>query len=214
MNRDTVVNIMKSWIGKSKSNGSHKDIIDIYNSISPRPVGYKVTYSDNWCAATVSAAYHKAGYDSIFPFECSCSRMIEKAKKMGIWVEDDGYIPQPADCLIYDWQDNGIGDNVGAPDHVGLVEKVTNKQITVIEGNKGNSSVVGRRVIKINGKNIRGYVAPKFGYTTTENVKTNEQIAKEVYQGKWGNGVQRRIRLKEAGYDPDEIQKLVNRMVI
>lgn len=212
MNRDTVVNIMKSWLGLCEANGSHKIVVDEYNSIKPLPSGYRVTYKDSWCAATVSAAYHKAGYSDKFPSECSCGRMITKAKKMGIWIERDDYIPSPGDCILYDWQDSGVGDNVGAPDHVGMVEKVNGNTITVIEGNYKDA--VKRRTIKVNGKNIRGYVTPKFGYTTTENVKTDEQIAKEVYQGKWGNGVQRRIRLKEAGYDPDEIQKLVNRMVI
>lgn len=206
MNRQTVVDIMRSWLGRKESDGSHKEIIDIYNSIVPRPAGYMVKYTDSWCAATVSAAYHKAGYDNIFPSECSCSRMIKKAKEMGIWMEYDGYIPEPGDCIIYDWQDNGIGDNVGAPDHIGMVEKVTNKQITIIEGNYSDS--VKRRNIPINGKTIRGFVTPKF------RIKTNEEVAKEVYEGLWGNGAQRKQALALAGYNPTVIQQLVNRMVL
>ena len=41
-------------------------------------------------------------------------------------------------------------------------------------------------------------------------MKTNQEIAKEVFQGKWGNNAERRKRLIEAGYDYDAIQSIVN----
>ena len=40
--------------------------------------------------------------------------------------------------------------------------------------------------------------------------KSNSEIADEVIAGKWGNGDDRKARLKAAGYDPDAIQALVN----
>jgi len=43
-----------------------------------------------------------------------------------------------------------------------MVEKVDGNTITVIEGNMGSPSHVGRRTISVNQKNIRGYVTPKF----------------------------------------------------
>ena len=43
--------------------------------------------------------------------------------------------------------------------------------------------------------------------------KSNEQIAKEVIQGKWGNGLDRKKRLTDAGYDYKVIQGLVNSMI-
>lgn len=42
--------------------------------------------------------------------------------------------------------------------------------------------------------------------------KTNEEIAKEVLDGKWGNGVERKSRLTAAGYDYSAIQKIVNNL--
>jgi LysM repeat protein len=48
---------------------------------------------------------------------------------------------------------------------------------------------------------------------TTTPTKTNEELAKEVIAGKWGNGVDRRSRLTTAGYDYSAVQKLVNEMV-
>jgi len=43
----------------SRSAGTHKPIIDIYNSYTPRARGYKVTYSDAYCDTTISAAFIK-----------------------------------------------------------------------------------------------------------------------------------------------------------
>ena len=42
------------------------------------------------------------------------------------------------------------------------------------------------------------------------NKKTNEEIAKEVIQGKWGNGVERKEALTKAGYNYDAVQKIVS----
>lgn len=43
--------------------------------------------------------------------------------------------------------------------------------------------------------------------------KTNEEIAKEVIQGKWGNGTTRKTKLKAAGYDYTAVQKIVNQLL-
>lgn len=43
--------------------------------------------------------------------------------------------------------------------------------------------------------------------------KTVHQIAREVIQGKWGNGSERKNRLTAAGYDYYEVQKMVNKIL-
>lgn len=43
--------------------------------------------------------------------------------------------------------------------------------------------------------------------------KTNEEIAKEVIQGKWGNGLDRKNRLTEAGYDYAAVQAVVAKLL-
>ena len=50
-------------------------------------------------------------------------------------------------------------------------------------------------------------------YESDPKKKTNEEIAKEVIQGKWGNGIERRNRLTNAGYDYRTIQNIVNQML-
>ena len=50
--------------------------------------------------------------------------------------------------------------------------------------------------------------------TISELRKSNEEIAKEVINGKWGNGSDRKKRLTDAGYNYKEIQRLVNIMLV
>lgn len=159
-NANTILTIARGYLGCKESNGSHKKIIDLYNSHKPLARSYKVKYTDSWCATFVSACAIKCGYTDIIPTECSCNQMINGFKKIGRWCEDDAHVPSTGDIIFYDWQDNGIGDNKGSSDHVGIVEKVEGNTITVIEGNKNDT--VARRAIKVNGKYIRGYGLPKY----------------------------------------------------
>lgn len=158
--RQSVVDAAESWVGCKESNGSHKPIIDLYNSHKPLARGYKVKYTDPWCATTVSAAAIKANLTNIIPTECSCSAQIRLLQALGSWEENDAYVPKPGDLIYYDWEDTGKGDNAGAPDHVGIVTACDGKTITVIEGNKNNA--VGYRKIPVNGKTIRGFGVPNY----------------------------------------------------
>ena len=163
--RQKVVTIMQSWIGYNETNGNFKRIIDIYNSHKPLARGYAVRYTDEWCATAVSAAFIQAGLTDIAPTECSCSKMIELYKAKGRWKEADDYLPKPGDVIMYDWQDRGVGDNTGAPDHVGVVASLNGNSLIIIEGNK--SSAVAYRAMTVNGKYIRGYCLPDYASKAT-----------------------------------------------
>jgi hypothetical protein len=202
-----VIEQAQNWLGKSEKDGSFKVIIDTYNAHKPLARGYNVKYTDEWCATFVSAVAIKLRYTDIIPTECGCEKMIGLLKEKGVWVENESYIPKPADIIFYDWQDNGVGDNKGYSDHVGIVEKVSGNTITIIEGNK--DAAVERRTIEVNGKYIRGYGVPKYDAEPIAK-KSNEAIAKEVLEGKWGNGQDRINRLTSAGYNYNAIQNIVN----
>lgn len=60
---------------------------------------------------------------------------------------------------------------------------------------------------------VQGKVNELLGKKTTPAKKTNEQIAKEVIAGKWGNGSERKNKLEAAGYNYSEIQKIVNKLI-
>lgn len=221
--RDAYVAKMREWIGRNEADGSHKAIIDVYNKGLAAAVkrwgtrNCKMDYSWAWCACCVSAAAMAAGVDDIVPIEISCYYIIEIAKKFGVWVENDAYVPTAGDLILYDWDDSGVGDNTGGADHVGVVETVANGKITVIEGNCSNS--VKRRTLNVNGQYIRGFIVPKFGDAKVEvpempaATKTVDELAKEVIAGKWGNGDERKQRLTAAGYNYSTVQARVNEML-
>ena len=70
------------------------------------------------------------------------------------------------------------------------------------------------RVDGIGGRVDMNYQVKELGgkieTTSSSNKKSNEEIATEVIQGKWGNGTDRKNKLTNAGYDYNTIQKLVN----
>ena len=152
---------MSRWSGLSKAKQTHKPIIDIYNSYTPRARGYKMTYSDAYCDATVSAAFIKLkAVDLIGGTECGVERHVELFKKAGIWEENGKITPKPGYIIVYNWDDS-TQPNDGWSDHIGIVEKVANGKITVIEGNM-TGGVVGRRTIAIGWGYIRGFAKPKY----------------------------------------------------
>ena len=104
--RNKIVGIFTGWAGKKEADESHKSIIDLYNGHSPLARGYRVKYSDAWCATAASAAAIAAGYTDIIPTECSCEKMIALAKKMGIWVENDSYVPDSGDSVRFQRKDS------------------------------------------------------------------------------------------------------------
>lgn len=216
--REKAVELARSWIGRKESDGSHKAIIDIYNSHSSLPRGVRMNYSWAWCACTWSAIAIKLGYTDIMPIEISCGYLINAAKAMGCWVENDDYVPRPGDGVLYDWDDSGKDDNTGWPDHVGIVDYVdiSGGYFTVIEGNYSDS--VKKRTVSINGKYIRGFIVPKYEEDGIISIPIIENlpittVAHEVIAGKWGSGEERKRRLTAAGYDYALVQKTVNEIL-
>lgn len=117
--------------------------------------------SDAYCAATVSAAYIRAGIAAYTGTECGVEKFTLVAKARGIWVEDDAHVPAIGDACVYDWQDNGIGDCKGSGDHIGIVTASDGQTFTVTEGNM-SGGVVGTRKMKVNARYIRGFICPDF----------------------------------------------------
>ena len=181
--RQKLVDTAKEYLGAVSGGDKHAELVAVYNSIRPLPVGYTLKMSDDWCAAFVSAAAAKAGLLGIIPAECSCPRQIRLWQSMGRWEESDTFVPEPGDYIYYDWQDDGEKDNKGNPDHVGIVAAVSGKSISVIEGNVSRS--VKYRNITANARNIRGYGVPDFALLSKEGgmrYKRLDDIPEGVYR--------------------------------
>ena len=158
--RIKLVDTACGWAGVREDDGSHRFIIDLYNTIDPLPQDYRVTYEDAWCAAFVSAAALEAGMTDIIPPECSCSRQIGLFQELGRWEEADGYLPLPGDIIYYDWDFPRSFDRTGWPEHVGIVVGTWGPFIRVMEGNKDDDA--SYRTIWRNDWCIRGYGLPDY----------------------------------------------------
>lgn len=201
-----VLNEAKSYLGTTQGDGKHKDLINKYNSIEPVPVGYKMKYTDEWCAAFVTVIGDITGVSKYIGRECGVQRFIQIFKEKGIWKGLSR--PRPGDIVVFDWEKNGWTD------HIGFVESVNGNEITTIEGN--TSRRVARRTYLWNEWRIAGYARPKFPSVETipQSKKSIHDIASEVIQGKWSNGETRIRRLTDAGYNASVIQKEVDRRLL
>ena len=90
----------RAWVGRNEADGTHKGIIDVYNGHTPLARGYKVKYTDAWCATFVSAVAIKCGLTGIIPTECGCGQMIALFKALGEWQESDSRTPTPGDVIF------------------------------------------------------------------------------------------------------------------
>ena len=236
--RQKVVDTASSWLGTQEGTARHAEMLNIYNAQRPLPRGTRMLSSWPWCAAFVSTVSLQCGLRDIMPTECGCPPMIRLYQELGRWIEDDAHVPCPGDVVFYDWQDSGVGDNVGQSDHVGIVVGCTDGMMTIIEGNCDNA--VKLRQIAVNARFIRGYGCPDYASKadgeepqpapeptpaptpTTKPVpeKPAEETsvdpfitakAKEVIAGKWGNGQARKDAL--AAWFVNAVQDEVNRLM-
>ena len=163
--RQYVCDIINSWVGATKGSAKHLEILNIYNSHKPLARGYTMKTSDAYCACTVSAAWIKAGITEFTGTEVGVEKFITVAKNLGIWVEDDTYVPKIGDACVYDWDDNANNfattDNQNAADHIGIVTVAGAQSFTVTEGNMSGGKV-GKRTMQVNGRYIRGFIAPDY----------------------------------------------------
>lgn len=225
--RQKMVDKMRSWLGRNEGDGSHREIIDIYNSHTPLARGYKLTYTDAWCAGCVSAASIACGLTDIAPTEVGVGKLIALYQALGRWVENDRYEPLPGDLIIYAW-DDGVNyadtDKTSGADHVGMVERVDGETIHVIEGNMNRAvngyDGVARRAVPINGRYIRGFCCPNYAGKAAE--PEGERIYK-VYlspsdQGKntyaWGDTNERDQMRKVADVTEQALLRTGRFMVI
>ena len=64
------------------------------------------------------------------------------------------------------------------------------------------------------GKNFKfNEIVAEIKNEPVEETKSIDELAQEVIAGKWDNGAERKNRLEAAGYDYNEVQKIVNNMM-
>ena len=159
-NLNRVLDIARSYLGVETGSREHKKIVDAYNSVDPKPVGYTANYQDDWCDIFVTTVYQQAGLSDLIGRECGVQRHIGIMEKKGIWKGRTQ--PKVGDIVTFDW------DGGGWADHIGIVESVNNGVITTIEGNSSlyagstAKTKVNRKTYDWNSKYIKGYARPAY----------------------------------------------------
>ena len=125
----TFITCAERFYGVKEGSPQHGIILALYNSNRPKGE-YEKTSSDPWCAAFVGAISGACGLEYIIPVSASCERMQSRLIEMGASKVSS---PQPGDIAFFDWDGDGRPN-----EHVGIVTKVENGNVTTIEGNKSD----------------------------------------------------------------------------
>ena len=159
-NLQKVLDVARKYMGVETGTREHKKIVDAYNSVDPKPVGYTATYDDDWCDIFVTTVFQQAGLSDLIGRECGVQRHIGIMEKKGIWKGRTQ--PTVGDIVTFDW------DGGGWADHIGIVESVNNGVITTIEGNSAlyagstAKTKVNRKTYNWNSRYIKGYARPAY----------------------------------------------------
>lgn len=153
---------MLRQLGAAEGSAEYLQILKDYNTLANTkgglPRGHKAVPSDDWCAEFAAGQAHAVGLTEAYPMECSCSKIIEIAKTMGIWIESDSYIPVLGDWVLFAWKGQEGVENTLAPNHIGTIYYSDGEKMLSVEGNKGDK--VDTRELAVGDKRIRGFVHP------------------------------------------------------
>lgn len=174
-----------------------------------------------WCDAFIDWCFYKAygakakdvicgNFDDYTVNSC---KYYEKAGRLGT-------TPQKGAQVFFTKNGKSSGCH-----HTGLVYDVDNTYFYTIEGNTSsantvvaNGGCVAKKKYSISaykGKVLFGY--PKYELVeqteTRSATKTVDELAREVIDGKWGSGADRKKRLTDAEYNYSEVQAKVNQIL-
>lgn len=191
----------ESFIGTKESPAYSNNVIfntDYY--------GHPVSGSEYpWCCTFVWDIFRMCDASELFydgRKTAYCPAVLTWGRENGLIVTDG----REGDLILFDWDNTNPND----ADHIGFIKaKSEDGYYITIEGNTaiGNDSNGGEVMERRRSSGIRAIIRPKYN---GEPNKPIEEIAREVIEGKWGNGEERERRLTEAGYDFDEVQDEVN----
>ena len=129
----------------------------------------------------------------------------------GIMVECDKKDYDTLTAICAEWQ-----SRTGFDLEEDTVVKIAQKDVN----NYSQKSNAENMMVKLKAAGYDAFITTKSGTAAGIAKKSAAEIAKEIYNGtcsdarwsSWGNGADRVNRLKQAGYDPSEVQSEVNKL--
>ena len=174
LTEDTAANVVavaKSQLGYKESTKNFKLADD--GKTKKGYTRYGAWYGDeygDWSAMFAAFVYHYAGISKkMVPVNSGAHAWTVDLKKAGLYKTANDYSPAAGDLVFFDT------DNDGKADQVGVVEKVTDKKITTIEGDSENK--VQENSYKVSDGTIIGYCAltKEESFTEVEETKETEE---------------------------------------
>lgn len=199
-----IIDKARSYIGTKESPAYSNNVIfntDYY--------GHPVSGSEYpWCVTFVWDIFRMCDASELFydgRKTSYCPAVLSWGRENGLIVTEG----REGDLILFDWDNTNPND----ADHIGFIAARSDDGYYItIEGNTaiGNDSNGGEVMERRRSTGIRAIIRPKYD---EEPNKPIAEVAREVIAGKWGNGEERERRLTEAGYDYDEVQNEVNRIL-
>lgn len=190
----------------------------------------------DWCAYSISAIMKDCGFigkyqGGIYGYASDAAR--EDNGKYGEWFKKGSKAPQKGDYIMFRYASFTNPIDKYSASHVGIVKAVNGDKITTLEGNvDGNNSnwaatsTFKEKTRYLSNSDVYAFYRPKWQYTTvtapkteaktnneTTKKKTVEELAKEVINGQWGAGEERKSKLTKAGYNYNAVQSKVNELL-
>lgn len=153
-------------------------------------------------------------YHNYFGMKCGSSW---RGKSVNLATKEEYTVGQitniKANFRVYDSMADGVAgyyDFISTKRYANLKEAITAKQYAEMlkaDGYATSSSYVNTLISTVNKYDLTKYDGQRVAK------KSNEEIAKEVINGLWGNGQERKDKLTQAGYSYSAIQSLVNKLL-
>lgn len=199
----------KCYIRKSSggwSNAIKGKPMDKYADVLSNCVGY----SNGRFAEIMNEIFGTTGIK--YQIVCNAENFIEKAKSYGLRVAKT---PHLGGIMV--WQKGKTLKQSDGAGHVAIVEEIySSSSIYTSESNYGGKAFLNVKRSNANGRwglgsaySFRGCIVNP----AVDPTKTNEELAYEVLDGKWGNGTKRKKALEDEGYDYEAVQEEVNRIL-
>ena len=124
-------------------------------------------------------------------------------------------VPIRDNFRVYDSMEEGVVgyfDFISAKRYANLKTAETANEY--LERIKADGYATSSAYVNTNMNCVLKYDLEEWDWLKVSDTKTIEEIAKEVVDGKWGNGTARKEKLTAAGYDYKAVQKAVNKMLM
>ncbi|MDI1462898.1 FG-GAP-like repeat-containing protein [Catellatospora sp. KI3] len=109
-----------------------------------------------WCAAFAKYTWREGGVTSYLSEVTGMARSFKTyGQNHGTWhARSSGYVAQPGDAVVFDWEGDGVID------HVGIVKSVSGTTLYTIEGNTSDSIKAKTYTSYTGNSDIVGFTTP------------------------------------------------------